>query len=104
MAVSPDSMQASAPSRIALATSVTSARVGSDECCMLSSICVAIITGLRCRLHAATICFLGQGDLGNVGLHAQIAAGDHHAVGRRDDLLQVVQGLRLFDLGDHLCQ
>ena len=45
MAVSPESMQASAPSRIALATSVASARVGRGESCMLSSICVAMITG-----------------------------------------------------------
>ena len=45
MAVSPESMQASAPSRMALATSVVSARVGRRECCMLSSICVATITG-----------------------------------------------------------
>ena len=48
IAVSPDNMQASAPSRIALATSVTSARVGCLELCMLSSIWVATITGLRC--------------------------------------------------------
>ena len=45
MAVSPESMQASAPSSTALATSVASARLGRSESCMLSSICVAMIAG-----------------------------------------------------------
>ena len=50
-------MQASVPSRMALATSVTSARVGRRECCMLSSICVAVMTGLRRRRQTAMIRF-----------------------------------------------
>ena len=41
MAVSAESITASAPSRTALATSLTSARVGCGETIMLSSICVA---------------------------------------------------------------
>ena len=58
-AVSPDSMTQSVPSSTALATSVASARVGRGFFIMLSSICVAVITGLpayeqgrvaRCRL------------------------------------------------------
>ena len=61
MAVSPESMQASPPSRIALATSVTSARVGRRECCMLSSICVAMITGFCCSWQVATIRFCTTG-------------------------------------------
>jgi hypothetical protein len=39
-------MTQSAPSKIALATSVHSARVGRGFFCMVSSICVATITGL----------------------------------------------------------
>ena len=61
MAVSPESMQASPPSRIALATSVTSARVGRRECCMLSSICVAMITGFCWARQADTIRFCTTG-------------------------------------------
>ena len=37
---------------------------------------------------------------GDVGLHAKVAAGDHHGVGRFDDRLEVVDRLPLFDLGD----
>ena len=33
-------------------------------------------------------------------LHAQVAAGDHDAFGEVDDLVEVLQRLRLFDLGD----
>src|ERR1700760_3256316 len=45
MAVSWESITASVPSRIALATSVASARVGRDELTIESSICVAVIEG-----------------------------------------------------------
>ncbi len=45
-AVSPESMTASAPSKIALATSETSALVGVGAEIILSSICVATATGL----------------------------------------------------------
>src|SRR5437899_2534362 len=38
-------MAAEVPSRIAFATSLASARVGSGECTIVSSICVAVITG-----------------------------------------------------------
>ena len=57
IAVSPESMQASAPSRMALATSVASARVGRRAWCMLSSICVATITGFWYRWQARMIRF-----------------------------------------------
>ena len=100
MAVSPESMQASAPSRIALATSVASARVGRRLWCMLSSICVATITGLPCRWHSAHDPLLHDGDLGHVHFDAQIAAGDHHALGSRDDLADLLHGFGLFDFGD----
>ncbi len=45
-AVSPESMTQSVPSRTALATSVTSARVGRGLRIMESSIWVAVMTGL----------------------------------------------------------
>ena len=49
------SMTASAPSRTAAATSVTSARVGRGMRIIESSICVATMTGLPTALHLATI-------------------------------------------------
>ena len=45
IAVSPESMTALVPSKTALAISVTSARVGTGELIMDSSIWVAVITG-----------------------------------------------------------
>ena len=99
-AVSPESMQASAPSRIALETSATSARVGSPR--VLHA--VEHLRGDDHRLPLAAALgddpLLGHGHLGNVDLHAQVAAGDHHAVGRGHDRRQVFQGLGLLDLGD----
>ena len=56
-AVSPDSIVASVPSLIALATSVTSARVGRGLRIMESSICVAVMTGLYALLHFWMISF-----------------------------------------------
>ncbi|CEX42449.1 Uncharacterised protein [Streptococcus pneumoniae] len=50
-AVSPESMIASVPSKIALATSLASARVGRGLRCIESNICVAVITGLPNTLH-----------------------------------------------------
>ena len=44
-AVSPESISADVPSRIAFATSLASARVGSAWWIIDSSICVAVITG-----------------------------------------------------------
>jgi hypothetical protein len=49
IAVSCDSITASVPSKMALATSVTSARVGRVECTIDSSIWVAVIEGLPAR-------------------------------------------------------
>ena len=53
----PESITASVPSRIALATSVASARVGRGEAIIDSSIWVAVTTGLLARLHLAMISF-----------------------------------------------
>ena len=54
---SADSMTASAPSKIAVATSDTSARVGTGLEIIDSSICVATTTGLPARRAARVICF-----------------------------------------------
>ena len=57
MADSAESMTQSVPSRMALATSVASARVGRRTLTMDSSICVAVITGFPARLAWATMRF-----------------------------------------------
>ena len=54
---SADSMTASAPSKIAVATSETSARVGTGLEIIDSSICVATTTGLPARRAARVSCF-----------------------------------------------
>mmetsp|Transcript_5899 Transcript_5899/g.17789 ORF Transcript_5899/g.17789 Transcript_5899/m.17789 type:complete len:233 (+) Transcript_5899:597-1295(+) len=56
-AVSPESMTASAPSSTAFATSEHSARVGRGLLIMLSSICVATMTGLPALLQVLIIIF-----------------------------------------------
>ncbi|CSA49452.1 Uncharacterised protein [Vibrio cholerae] len=56
-AVSPESITASVPSMIAFATSPASARVGRGFLIIESSICVAVITTLRARLHFSIIIF-----------------------------------------------
>ena len=63
-AVSADSITASAPSNTAPATSEASARVGEGAFIMLSSICVATITGLPTRRHFATRFFWIDGTSG----------------------------------------
>ena len=50
-------MSASVPSITALATSFTSARVGSGERVIDSSICVAVITGFPAMLQKRMISF-----------------------------------------------
>ena len=61
MAVSAESMTASVPSNTALATSLTSARVGAGAVIMLSSIWVAVMTGTPASTQARMICFCRWG-------------------------------------------
>ena len=82
-----------------MATSDASARVGRGEEIIDSSICVATMTGLAQRRAALTICFWTSGTSSS-GLHAEVAAGDHDRVEGVDDLVEVLDGLRLLDLGD----
>ena len=102
MAVSPESMQASAPSRIALATSVTSARVGSRDCCMLSSICVAMITGLRWRLQTAMISFWTTATRAMSISTPRSPRATITPSAASTISCELIQRLGLLDLGDHL--
>mmetsp|Transcript_19641 Transcript_19641/g.67663 ORF Transcript_19641/g.67663 Transcript_19641/m.67663 type:complete len:216 (+) Transcript_19641:1292-1939(+) len=54
-------MTASHPSKMAVATSEHSALVGDGESIMLSSICVATMTGLPCARHSSMISFWTMG-------------------------------------------
>ena len=89
-ALSWESITASVPSRIALATSVTSARVGREEATIESSIWVAVITGRASAPDKRDDLLLDDRDVLDVHLDAEVAAGDHHAVGGADDLLQAL--------------
>ena len=60
-AVSPESMTQLVPSKTALATSLTSARVGRGLRIMESSICVAVMTGLPAMLVRRIIFFCSMG-------------------------------------------
>src|SRR3989339_631397 len=79
LAVSPESMTASVPSYTALATSDASARVGVGCSVIDSSICVAVITILFC-----------------------LAAHDHDAIGRVNNVVALFNGFGFFNLGDYL--
>jgi hypothetical protein len=81
-AVSADSITASAPSNTAPATSLASARVGAGALIMLSSICVATITGLPRASHGPDNSFLRQRHFLGRQFHAQIAARHHGRVGQ----------------------
>ena len=99
-AVSPDSMIPSTPSSTALAASLTSARVGRDPVVIDSSTCVATMTGMPLPARPVRDVLLRPRHALERHLEAEIAAGDHHAVTRRENLVEVLQGLRPFELGD----
>ena len=99
-AVSAESITASVPSRIALATSLASARVGRGCSIIDSSICVAVITGRPMRLRERDDLLLRDRHFLERQLDAEVAARDHHRVGRAQDLLDVLERRVLLDLGD----
>ena len=101
-AVSSESMSASVPSITALATSFTSARVGSGERVIDSSICVAVITGLPGHVAEADDLLLDQRHPARRDLDPEVAAGDHHRVGDRDDAGEVIERDRGLDLRDEV--
>ena len=59
------------------------------------------MTGLARRRARVDGALLHQRHLLERQLHAEVAARDHDAVEGVDDRLEVVDGLRLLDLGDH---
>ncbi len=67
IAVSCESITASEPSRIALATSATSARVGREEDTIESSIWVAVIDGRASRpaIRSSCFCTIGTSSTGS---------------------------------------
>ena len=79
---SADSITASAPSKIAVATSDTSARVGTGLEIIDSSIWVATTTGLPARRDVRVICFCTPGTFSQRHLDAEIAARHHQRIGR----------------------
>ncbi len=90
---------ASAPSNTAVATSETSARVGTGAVIIDSSICVATTTGLPARRQARVRLFLDARNCFQRHFHAEIAACDHQCVGKLDDFFDALNSLRLLDLG-----
>ena len=99
-AVSADSMTASVPSRTALATSETSARVGTGARIIDSIICVAVIVSLLRSRASLIIRFCRPGTAAVAHFDREVAARDHDAVRRIDDLVEVRDRLRALDLRD----
>ncbi len=99
--VSPDSITASAPSRIALATSDASARVGRELSIIDSSVWVATITGRAFSRAICTMRFCTSGTCSRGDFDAEVAARDHDRVEGPHDRLDVVDGFGFFDLCDH---
>ena len=91
-------MTASAPSKTAVATSDTSARVGTGAEIIDSSIWVATTTGLPARRQARISCFCRPGTDFQRHFDAEVAAGNHQRVGEFDDLVDALDRLRLLDL------
>ena len=102
MAVSPDSITASVPSNTALATSLTSARVGDGAVIIDSSICVAVITGVAGLDAVPDDALLQVGDVLDRAVDAEIAPCHHDRVRGDDDVAQVVDRGVGLDLGDEL--
>ena len=98
---SADSMIASAPSKIAVATSETSARVGTGLAIIDSSIWVATTTGLPARRRRAGELLLDARHLLQRHLHAEVAARHHDRVGDVHDVVEPVHRRGLLDLGHH---
>ena len=67
---------------------------------MDSSICVAVMTGLRCSDGAADDVLLNGGDFFRRDFHAEVSARDHDAVGGFQNFFEVLNGLWFFELGD----
>ena len=100
VAVSAESMRASAPSRVAFATSLASARVGRSELTIDSSIWVATITGFPCRRHRTMISFCRTGTRSGADLDPEVPARHHDRIRRFDDFVDMGERFLLLDLRD----
>src|ERR1700726_2162793 len=94
---SAESLAASGASKIAVATSDTSARVGTGLVIIDSSICVATTTGLPARRGAREL-LLHARHLLKRHFHAEVAARDHDGVSEIENVADAADRLRLFDL------
>ena len=82
-----------------MATSEASARVGTGELIIDSSICVATITGLPARRQARTMRRWIAGTFSAGSSTPEIAARHHDGVGLVDDLVQALDRRWLLELG-----
>ena len=98
---SADSITASAPSKIAVATSDTSARVGTGLVIIDSSICVATTTGLPARRAARVICFWMPGTFSSGISTPRSPRATIRASVKSMISASRVDRLRLLDLGHH---
>ena len=103
MAVSRDSMSTSVPSNTALATSLTSARVGDGPVIIDSNICVAVITGTPASAQKANDPLLQVRYVLVRIVDAEITTGDHHHIAGGDDLMKLFDRCARLDLRDQLC-
>src|SRR5579862_7601903 len=92
-------MRASLPSKMALATSEASARVGRGFSCIESSICVAVITGTSASRACMMICFCATGTFsGFISTPRSPRATITQSATAR--ISEIVDGLRFFKLDD----
>ena len=61
---------------------------------------MAVITGIMLRAEAAMMRRCWMGTSSGEELDAEVAAGDHRAVGLGEDGIEVLDGLAALDLGD----
>ena len=101
IAVSAESITAEVPSRIAFATSLASARVGSACSTIDSSICVAVITGFPTSRQRRMICFWISGTVAPPISTPRSPRATISAVGLGEHLVERVDRLGLLDLRDH---
>ena len=100
MAVSADSMTASAPSNTAAATSLASARVGRVDSTIDCSISVATITGVCCSRQLPMISLCTTGTCSGDSSTPRSPRATITRVGGRDHLPQILDRLGRLDLRD----
>ena len=85
---------------MAFAMSLASARVGMGRSIMDSSIWVAVMAGTPAWFALVMMCFCRQGHTLGGYLHTEVSARDHHRVRCFHDVVEVIDGHGMFDLGD----